>query len=187
MHMSARKKVARGRATAPARKPAAKAAAPEKRGSTRAGPTATAALPKPGAGAELIVRQGFIIDATGNGLHAVPEVAMLGNRAAFEYLAGVFEYLAAQARQRAGTAEPVELPRNAHPINVRLSDDLDFQFALLTDANRKAMLKRFGVDMKSRQKGSLFERYQEVLTQFPRLTNQMRRMDELPMDAARTE
>lgn len=141
---------------------------------------AAAAPPKPGASAELIVRQGFIIDATGNGLHAVPEVAILGNRAGFEYLAAVFSHLAERSRQRGADAGPIELPRNSHPINVRLSDDLDFQFAVLTESNRKALLKRFGVDMKSRQKGSLFERYQEVLAQFPRLSSQMRRMDELP-------
>ena len=174
------RKPARAARTKPAPKKSAPARGAPRLGKAAGSPPIPAALLRVPAAAELIVRQGFIIDATGNGLHAVPEVAMLGNRAAFEYLAAVFSHLAERAKERKPADDPIALPRNAPPINVRLSDDLDFQFALLTAANRKALLKRFGIDMKSRQKGSLFERYQEVLTQFPRLSSQMRRMDELP-------
>jgi len=137
--------------------------------------------PKPGKNAELIVRQGFLIDASGKGLHAVPEVVILANADGFQYLADVFGQLAeaAQSRKKAAGDESVKLPRMEHPINARLSDDLEFRFAPLTAMNRKAMFKQFGIDTKSKQTGSLFERYQEVLTHFSRLTNQMKRMGEL--------
>lgn len=134
-------------------------------------------VPKPHKNAEIITRQGFLIDATGKGPHAVPEVVMLANVEGLRYLAALFTYLAEQAKDRTqneGNAI-VGLPRNEHPLNMRLSDDLDFRFALLTEENRRSMFKRFGIDMASKQKGSLFERYQEVVAHFGRLQNLMRR------------
>lgn len=141
---------------------------------------------RPGKNAELVVRQGFLIDASGKGLHAVPEVVLLANADGFEFLASLFSRLAeaARARRKSAGDESIKLPRLEHPINARLSDDLDFRFAPLTAANRKTVLRQFGIDTKSKQSGSLFERYQEVLTQFSRLTNQMRRMGELPAAGA---
>jgi hypothetical protein len=140
--------------------------------------------PKPGKNAELIVRQGFLIDASKNGLHAVPEVVILANADGFQYLADIFSQLAeaARSRKKAAGDESIKMPRLEHPINARFSDDLDFRFAPLTAINRRAVLKQFGIDTKSKQTGSLFERYQEVLTHFSRLTNQMKRMGELTAD-----
>lgn len=133
--------------------------------------------PLPAKNAEIITRQGFLIDATGKGPHAVPEVVLLANGAGLAYLADLFLYLADFAAEFGEELEAaiVGLPRNEHPINVRLSDDLAFRFALLTEVNRRQMFKKFGIDMASRQKGSLFERYQEVVTHFGRLQNMMRR------------
>lgn len=132
---------------------------------------------KPGKNAEVIVRQGFLIDATGKGPVAVPEVVILANADGFAYLAGVFADLAAQAKTGKSSAASAgfHLPRSAEPINVRLSDDIDFRFAPLTTANRRAMFKQLGIDMASKQKGSLFERYKEVLEHFGRLQHVMRR------------
>jgi hypothetical protein len=132
---------------------------------------------KPGRNAEVIVRQGFLIDATGKGPVAVPEVVVLANADGFSYLAEVFADLAAKAKAGKSSAASAgfHLPRSAAPINVRLSDDIDFRFAPLTTANRRAMFKQFGIDMASKQKGSLFERYKEVLEHFGRLQHVMRR------------
>ena len=141
---------------------------------------------RPPKNAELIVRQGFLIDASKHGLHAVPEVVILANADGFQYMSEVFAELAQAARSRKKPSgdESVKLPRLEHPINARLSDDLDFRFAPLTALNRKVVCKQFGIDMKSKQSGSLFERYQEVLSQFSRWTNAMKRMGELPPAAA---
>lgn len=136
-----------------------------------------AARSAPRESAEIIVRQGFLIDATGGAISAVPEVVIMGNVEGLEYLAGVFAGLAAAARKGGETGDGVHLPRLTHPVNSRLSDDLDFRFVALTDENRRAMFKQHGVDMKSKQRGSLFDRYQETLAQFSRLQSQMRRED----------
>lgn len=141
--------------SAPAKKPAKDAKAPP-RGS---------ATPKPSKKAELIVRQGFMIDATGGAAVAIPEVVLLANQDGFRYLADMFAHLAEQAGAKSRdtqAAEGLALPRGVTPVNVRLSDDMDFRFAPLTAANRAATLKRYGVTLKSRQKGSLFDRYQNV-------------------------
>lgn len=136
-----------------------------------------ASPPMPPKNAEIISRQGFLIDATGKGPHAVPEVVLLANKEALTYLAQLFSYLANSEHSSGEQVEAatVGLPRNDHPINTRLSDDLEFRFALLTDDNRRQMFKKFGIDMASRQKGSLFERYQEVVSHFGRLQNLMKR------------
>lgn len=158
----------------------AKKAAVRKAARAKATPTAkpkASAPSKPGRNAELIVRQGFLIDATGKGPVAVPEVVILANADGFAYLASVFADLAVKARTGKSSAatDGFHLPRSAEPINIRLSDDIDFRFAPLTGANRRAMFKQFGIDMASKQKGSLFERYKEVLEHFGRLQHVMRR------------
>jgi hypothetical protein len=133
-------------------------------------------IPKPPNGAEIVVRQGFVIDATGKGPLAIPEVVLLANADGLRFLSQVFAALAEQAGSRSGAAaEPVYLPRLEHPINAQLSDDLDFRFAALTAFSRRALFRRFGIDRKSRQHGSLFERYQQMVSQFGRLSNLMRR------------
>lgn len=133
--------------------------------------------PRPPANAEIIARQGFVIDATGAGPHAVPEVVLLANAEGLKYLSAVFTHLAeaARARGNGSTVVEVQLPRAAHPINTRLSDDLEFRFAALNEANRRAAFKQFGIDTKSKQQGSLFERYQEVASHFERLNAAMGR------------
>lgn len=142
-------------------RPAQRARAPGKQRKTSGAQRA----PRPSSKAELIVRQGFFIDATGKTQVAVPEIVILGNRDGFAYLAALFEQLASQAAEgsrSSAAAEGERLPRGAAPVNARLSDDLEFRFAPLTAANRAATLKRFGVTLKSRQEGSLFDRYQHV-------------------------
>lgn len=135
------------------------------------------AVISPSEDAELIVRQGFLIDATGGAISAIPEVVLMANADGLDYLARVFAALAAAARKGEAAGEGVHLPRLTHPVNARLSDDLEFRFVPLNDENRRAMFKQHGVDMKSKQRGSLFDRYQETLAQFSRLQAQMRRED----------
>jgi hypothetical protein len=135
------------------------------------------AAPKAPSKAELIVRQGFIIDATGKQQHAVPEVLILGNREGLQYLADVFGHLADQARSRSratGAGEPVHLPQLEHPVNGRLSDVIEFRFIPLTAANRAATFRQHGITMKSREHGSLFERYQGIAeTQYTKVARRL--------------
>ncbi|RMF80668.1 MAG: hypothetical protein D6744_07985, partial [Planctomycetota bacterium] len=137
-----------------------------------------AAPPKPPSNAELIVRQGFIIDATGKAQHAVPEVVVIGNRHALRWLADVFAYLADQAAAHR-SHEPhagVHIMRLATPVNARLSDAIEFRFIPVVDANRAATFKRHGVTMKSREHGSLFERYVGVAeTDFTKVARRLER------------
>ena len=135
-------------------------------------------LPKPSSKAELIVREGFVIDATSGGQQATSEVLILGNREGFRYLSDAFAHLAEQAGTRSKStepAEPVHLSRLEHPVNVRLSDALEFRFAPLTAANRAATFKRYGITMKSREHGSLFGRYREVAeTEYQKVARRIR-------------
>ncbi len=122
------------------------------------------AAPTPPERAELIVRQGFVIDATAKRHSAIPEVLILGNREGLRYMADVFAFLAEQAG-RSKADEPfaaIQVGRNEHPVNTRLSDGIEFRFSFVNDANRAATFKRHGVTMKSREQGSLFGRYQDV-------------------------
>jgi len=137
-----------------------------------------ARLPTPSRSAEIILRQGFVIDATGKQQRAVPEVVIVANREGLEYLSGLFAYAAGQARRERdrAPADPVHLPRGQEPINVRLSDDMDIRVAPLTSANRAATFRRYGVTLQSRQKGSLFDRYRDIAaTQYQKVA---RRIDE---------
>ena len=165
-----RVKESAGRKATRSRSLKATATRPKKATATRA-KSATAArstgatLPKASSKAELIVREGFVIDATGRGQQATSEVLILGNRDGFRYLSDAFAHLAEQAGTRGKStepAEPVHLSRLEHPVNVRLSDALEFRFAPLTPANRAATFKRHNITMKSREHGSLFGRYREV-------------------------
>lgn len=140
-------------------------AASAKRSTGTARSAADAKPPKPSVNAELIVRQGFIIDATAGKQHAVPEVLMLANHDGLQYLADVFGHLAHCAKRHARSSEPsdgVHIDRLGDPVNVRLSDALEFRLIPLTDANRAATFRRHGITMKSREHGSLFERYTDV-------------------------
>jgi hypothetical protein len=163
-----RKKAARKRKSAATKRPAGRSAVKAK---------AAAAPPKPPSKAELIVRQGFIIDATGKQQHAVPEVLILGNREGLQYLADVFGHLADQAKSRSratGAGEPIHLPQLDHPVNGRLSDAIEFRFIPLTAANRAATFRQLGITMKSREHGSLFERYQGIAeTQYTKVARRL--------------
>jgi len=174
------KKSTSGKATR-SKSPKATPTRPKKAAAARAksAPTRSTgtSLPKPASKAELIVREGFVIDATGRGQQATSEVLLLGNREGFRYLSDVFAQLSEQAGARSKStepAEPVHLSRLEHPVNVRLSDALEFRFAPLTAANRAATFKRYGITMKSREHGSLFGRYREVAeTEYQKVARQI--------------
>ncbi len=135
--------------------------------------------PRPTRSAELIIRQGFVIDATGkDGPRAVPEVVILGNEGGFRYMAELFAALAGAAGAR--TREPhegLQLHRGEGPFEHRFSDDFELRFVPMNAANRNATMRKLGITQVSRQSGSLFERYQEVAAQFSRLTTLMKRED----------
>ena len=121
--------------------------------------------PKPAAGAELILRQQFTIETHGRKQYAVPEMLIVGNCEGFEYLARVFGYLAEQARVQKRVKQPLApfvFGRSDPPINVRLSDDLAMRCVPIHEESRKATLRQLGITVKSRQRGSLFERYRQI-------------------------
>jgi hypothetical protein len=170
-----------GQSAAMSRKKAKSAARTSSKPARRtAASTAPAALPAsaptPPAGAELIVRQGFVIDATAKRHAVIPEVLVLGNRDGLRYLADLFAYLADQAA-RGKSDDPfaaLQIGRNEHPVNTRLSDGIEFRFSFVNEANRAATFKRHGVTMKSREQGSLFGRYQDVAsTQYQNLARRI--------------
>ena len=183
----AKQRPARKPKAASARKSASRAtqrksasAAPKKPASRKPAQTAkrTAGPPKPPAAAELIVRQGFIIDATGREQHAVPEVVVIGNREGLRYLSDVFAYLAEETKTHR-SPEPhagVHMMRLELPVNPRMSDAIEFRFIPVVDANRAATFKRHGVTMKSREHGSLFERYRGVAeTEYTKVARRLER------------
>jgi len=104
---------------------------------------------------------------------------ILGNREGLQYLADVFAYLAEQAKGRVRTSaadQEIRLQQLDHPVNGRLSDAIDFRFIPLTAANRAAMFKQHGITMKSREHGSLFERYQGIAeTQYTKVARRLER------------
>lgn len=106
-----------------------------------------------------------MIETQGRKQYAVPEMLIVGNREGFEYLARVFEYLAEQARVHKRVKQPLApfvFGRSDPPINVRLSDDLALRCVPVQEQNRKTTLRQLGVTLKSRQRGSLFERYRQI-------------------------
>lgn len=127
--------------------------------------TASNEPPRPAADAELILRQQFTIETQGRRQYAVPEMLIVGNREGFEYLSRVFAYLAEQARVQKRVKQPLApfvFGRSDPPINVRLSDDLAIRCVPIHDQNRKPTLRQLGITLKSRQRGSLFERYRQI-------------------------
>lgn len=134
---------------------------------------------RPGRNAELVIRQGFVIDATGKeGPRAVPEVIILGNEGGFRYMAELFDALAKVAGARSKEPhEGLQLHRGEGPFDHRFSDDFELRFVPMNAVNRAATMRKLGITQVSRQSGSLFERYQEVAAQFSRLTQLMKRED----------
>lgn len=125
---------------------------------------------------EVIVKQTFLIDATGEVEYAVPEVLILGNREGFLMLAKALRSI----------AESVPNPEHANcdpddhrhfptkskwdePFNCELSDELEFRMGVLTEANREAVLRKYGITPASRAAGNLVDRYRSQADQAERL------------------
>lgn len=131
----------------------------------RPGASGPQAPPRPPADAELILRQQFTIEGRGRRQYAVPEMLIVANRQGMEYLAKVFDYLAEQARVAARVKQPLAplvIGRSEPPVNARLSDDLAIRCVPVSDANRRPTLRQYNITLRSRQRGSLFERYRQI-------------------------
>ena len=113
--------------------------------------------------AEVIVKQTYLIDATGEKKYPVPEVLLLGNR---EGLRNLGQWLVDYA-ERIPKADAMDwdpddhqhLPTKYPPFNSALSDELEFRIGILTELNRDAVLDKYGINEASRQKGDLVARY----------------------------
>lgn len=90
---------------------------------------------------EFIVKQQFLIDATGDREYAVPEILLLGNREGLRQLGEWFLQLAGRDPDPAhGDWDPDDhqhVPTKFAPVNPALTDELEFREGILTDANRE--------------------------------------------------
>ena len=121
----------------------------------------TSSLPE--SKAEVIVKQQYTIDATGDDEYAIPEVLVLGNRAGLRRLGKWLLDLA----DRAPSSDALDWdPDNhehlstKHPIfNASLSDEIEFRVGILTEWNRSQVLDKYGIIEANRQSGDLVARY----------------------------
>ena len=112
---------------------------------------------------EVIVRQAYQIDATGDVEYAVPVILLVGNR---EGLRELGERLL-QIAEREPNPDDIDwdpddhqhLPSKYPPFNPRLSDELEFRVGIITRANRKVVLEKYGISAATRQEGDLATRY----------------------------
>jgi hypothetical protein len=113
--------------------------------------------------AEIIVKQQYTIDATGDHEYAVPEVLLLGNRTGLRRLG---EWLLELA-DRIPKADALDWDPDDHQhlstkhliVNSHLSDEIEFRIGILTELNRDQVLDKYGIDETSRQSGDLVARF----------------------------
>ena len=113
--------------------------------------------------AEVIFKQQYTIDATGDNEYAVPEILMLGNRAGLRRLGKWLLELA----ERIPKADALDWDPDDHQhlstkhsiLNTELSDEIEFRIGILTELNREQVLAKYGINRASRQSGDLVARY----------------------------
>lgn len=125
--------------------------------------------PRPGRKAEIVLRDGWMIDGSGDQEVPIPEVLILANAAGYRYLARVFQYMA--DRRAALRSDPDNDPDDHehlfdYPgccVDQTISDRIEFRMGTLSPANRRAVLDRYGITAGSAKRGSLVERYRSRL------------------------
>ena len=113
---------------------------------------------------EVIIKQQFTIDATGDIEFAVPEILVLGNRDGLRQLGHWLLGLAEREPQAAHAYwdpdDHQHLTTKHPPFNLLLSDELEFRFGILTESNRGDVLDKYGISESTKQAGHLCDRYQ---------------------------
>src|SRR3954469_7401400 len=103
---------------------------------------------------ELIVKQKFYVDSTGDVEYAVPLVLLLGNREGLRELGEWLLRVAERGPKTGGIdTDPDDhqhLSSESAPFNPALSDELEFRVGILSEATRDATLKRYDIHESTR-------------------------------------
>lgn len=115
---------------------------------------------------EIIVREQFMVDATGKVHVAIPELLLLANRAGYRWLADYFRDLA--EREPRTHSDPIGDPDDhSHystqypPVNPALSDRVELRIGHLDATNRDAVLAKYKISPETASLGSLVGRYRD--------------------------
>jgi hypothetical protein len=112
---------------------------------------------------EVIVKQQYLIDATGDMDYAVPEILLLGNREGLrelgQWLLDLAEKEPNPEHSEWDPDDHQHAPTRFAPFNPALSDELEFRVGILSEANRDRVLHKYGISESTRQSGDLAARY----------------------------
>ncbi|MHC5023375.1 MAG: hypothetical protein ACYTGG_05620 [Planctomycetota bacterium] len=124
---------------------------------------------------EIILKEQYEIDSTGEVPIAVPEVLVLANRAGFRWLSEYFREMADRtphrgklnaagdpdAHQRLPLAWDVRSPGD-EPLNKALSDRIAFRLGYLTPENRDIVYAKYGISAAESKHGCMASRFREL-------------------------
>jgi hypothetical protein len=127
--------------------------------------TARQPCPRPTVGAEIILKESFGGDATGDAEYMVPCLVIAANRAGHLYLSNYFRWLAERASSVGAGADGdhEHLARLEAPFNANLSDDIDFRLVTITRKNRAALLEHYAISEGTQKRGNLAARYHRII------------------------
>ncbi len=112
---------------------------------------------------EIIVKQQYLVNATGDVAYAVPEILLIGNREGFRQLGEWFlEVSLHEPDPKLIDCDPDDhqhMGTGYAPFNPALSDELEFRVGILTESNRDRVLSKHGITETARQIGELAIRY----------------------------
>ena len=135
--------------------------------------------PKPSSKAEIISKERFLIDGTGKKDVPIPELLVLANRQGFQFLSRVFAFMAqpeGKVNDWIAQLDPDDhyhMGRSEAPFSHKLSDDIEFRLGTITPANRKQVLRHYGITQKWRARGSLVKRYEHLIGEATSLTSRV--------------
>ena len=133
--------------------------------------------PKPSSKAEIILKERYLIDGTGKKDVPIPELLVLANREGFRYLSRVFAFMAQPRGKVADWIAQLDPDDHYHmgraeaPFNHNLSDDIEFRLGTITSANRRQVLRHYGITQKRRARGSLVKRYEHLIAEAASMTS----------------
>ena len=135
--------------------------------------------PKPSRKAEIILKERYVINGTGKKDVPIPELLVLANQEGFQYLSRVFAFMAQPSGRVAdwiAEADPDDhyhMGRAEAPFSHNLSDDIEFRLGTITSANRKQVLRHYGITQKRRARGSLVKRYEYLISEATSMTSRV--------------
>ena len=135
--------------------------------------------PKPSSKAEIILKERFLIDGTGKKNVPIPELLVLANREGFQYLSRVFAFMAQPRGKVADWIAQLDpddhyhMGRSEAPFSHKLSDDIEFRLGTITSANRRRVLRHYGITQRWRARGSLLKRYEHLIAEATSMTSRV--------------